>query len=197
MPATDLQRVKRLTNGTPNTPNTPNSAAGFTLIEVAMVALVIGLAAAIALPTGTNTDVARVEAAAAEVAAAVRYARDESMRTDTSYGVRHRTDTNRVRLFRLDGGGNRIYDVYHPMAKQLWDIDFDTSPHFRGLTVERGFSWRGTCDQDRHVAFRRDGTPHCTDPITTLLDEGELKLEFANISRRVVVDGFTGRVWVN
>jgi prepilin-type N-terminal cleavage/methylation domain-containing protein len=183
------QKVKRLTNGT-------KSAAGFTLIEVAMVALIVGLAAARALPTGTNSDVTRVEAAAAEVAAAIRFARDESMRTGDSYGVRQMTAENRLQLHSIDGAGTFIYDVYHPIAKQRWDIDFDTSPHFRGLTITHSFDWRATCTRARHIAFRADGTPVCGDPLTVLLNQAELKLSFANISRKVIVDGFTGRVWV-
>jgi len=181
------QKVKRLTNGT---------SSGFTLIEVAMVALVIGLIAAVALPTGTNTMAARVDSAAAEVAAAVRFARDESNRTGDSYGVRQQNGANRFRVFRLDGAGTPIYDVYHPMAKQLWDIDFDTAPHFRDLTINRTMSWRGSCNKDGNIAFRDGGTPGCTDPTTALLDQGVLTLSLDNISRDVVIDGFTGRVWI-
>ena len=183
------QKVKRLTNGT-------KGAAGFTLIEVAMVALIVGLAAALAMPTGTNTDVTRVEAAAAEVAAAVRFARDESMRTGDSYGMRHQGSQNRFRVFRLDGTGTPIYDVYHPIAKQLWDIDFDVAPRFHGLVSTRTMSWRSTCNINGNIAFRSDGTPYCTDPITTLLDQGVVTLTFDNVSRDVTVDGFTGRVWM-
>ena len=172
------------------------SVFGFTLIEALMTMFVIGLIAAIVLPATNDNRINRVDAAAAEVAAAIRFARDESIRTGTPHGVRHQGGANRFRVFRLDGTGTPVYDVYHPIVKQLWDLEFDASPHYAGISISRSVDWRGTCNVGGNIAFRSDGTPFCTDPITTLLDTGELTLEIAEDDRDVMVDGFTGRVWL-
>lgn len=178
------QKVKRLTPGT----------AGFTLIELLMVVLIIAVAAAIALPTGTNSDTTQIEAAAAEVAAATRFARDESRRTGAPHGIRQQNAQNRLRIFRIDGTGTLIYDLHHPVTRQLWDIQFDNAPGFPGVSITRTMVWRGTCNADGNIAFRADGTPHCTDPLTTLLDRSTLTLSRGSTSRNVVIDGFTGQV---
>ena len=127
----------------------------------------------------------------------IRFARDESIRTGSPHGFRQQTGQNRVRVFRIDGGGTLIYDVYHPTAKQLWDIDFDTAPQFRGVASSRTMSWRAACNVDGNVAFRPTGTPYCTDPTVTLLDQATISLDLGNHSRKVAVDGFTGRVTVH
>ncbi len=180
------QKVKRLTPGT----------AGFTLIELLMVVLIVAIAAAIAMPTGSNGDAAQIEAAAAEVAAAARFARDETRRTGAPHGIREQNSQNRLRVFRIDGTGTLIYDIHHPITRQLWDIQFDSAPGFPGATITRTMAWRGTCNADGNVAFRQEGTPHCTDPLTTLLDRATLTLSRGSFSRDVVIDGFTGRVWI-
>lgn len=190
--ATDTLGTRCLFNG--RVAGWPSTSEGLTLIELAMVALVLALIAAVAMPTGTNVSTTRVEAAASEVAAAVRFARDESIRTGESYGVRQQNGANRFRVFRLDSGGNVVYDVYHPIAKQLWDYQFDTAPAFPGVTITRAMAWRGSCNVDGNIAFRSDGTPFCTDPVTALLDNGKLALAYDNEIRLVYVDGFTGRV---
>ena len=93
--------------------------SGFTLIEMVMIAFVMALVAAVAMPTGTSTGAAtKVDAAAADVAAAVRFARDESSRTGNSFGVRQQQ--NRVRVFRLDGG--TLDGLLHAQSVMLRDL---------------------------------------------------------------------------
>jgi Tfp pilus assembly protein FimT len=161
-----------------------------------MVTLVVGMVAVIALPAGTNSLEARIDAAAGEVAAAVRFARDESIRTGVAHGVRQQTGSNQVQVFRIDGAGVLIFDIYQPVAKQLWDIQFDTSPNYHGVVIDRTTDWRAVCNEGGNIAFRGDGTPTCTDPDTTLLEQGLVTVTLDNLRRDVAVDGFTGRVWV-
>ena len=168
--------------------------SGFTLIEFAMVALLVGLIATIVVPSGNNSTEKNVDAAAAEVSAAVRFARDESIRTGVVYGVNQPSDENRLRVFRVDGVGTPVFDVYHPVSKQLWDLQFDIGPHFRKVDINLTSVWRGTCNTDGNIAFRTDGTPMCTDPTSALLEQGSLMLSSEGVQRAVSVDGFTGRV---
>ena len=172
----------------------PCQVSGFTLIEFAMVALLLGLIAAIVVPTGNNSAQMNVNAAVIEVTAAARFARDESMRTGIVHGIGQPAGENRMRVFRLDGTGTPVYDVYHPVTKQLWDLQFDTDAHFRNITLSRANVWRAPCNADGNIAFRDNGTPVCTDPNSTLLEQASLMLTAETVQRAVTVDGFTGRV---
>lgn len=169
---------------------------GFTIVEVVMVVLIVALAASIALPAGNNDTAVRLESAAAEVAAAVRFARDEAIRTGVAHGVEQQTASNQLRLYRLDGGGTPLFDVHHPVTRQPWHILLDTAPAFPGVGIAGSMTWRGTCDTDGEILFRADGTPSCRDPSTSLLRQGALTLTYQNRSRTVTVDGFTARVHV-
>jgi type II secretion system protein H len=172
----------------------PSLQSGLTLIEVLMTALVVGLIAAMVLPETTDNPNGRVDAAAAEVATALRFARDESIRTGTPHGVT--LQGSHLNVFRLDGTGTPVYDIHHPITKQRWEIDFDDSPHYRDTSISMANAWRGPCNLDGSVAFQPDGTPFCTDPTTTILDQGNLTLQVGPIISTVNADGFTGRVWI-
>jgi prepilin-type N-terminal cleavage/methylation domain-containing protein len=172
----------------------PCKPSGFTLIEFAMVALLIGLIATMVLPSGNYSAQADLDAAAQEVAAALRFARDESMRSGAIHGVRQETSGNSLRVFRIDNSGTLIYDVYHPVSRQLWDIQFNLSPHFRDVVIDQAHTWRAACSEDANIAFSKDGTPVCTDPALVLLEQGNMILASGNLQRVVTIDGFTGRV---
>ena len=83
------------------------NAAGFTLVELLIVVFVLGIAAMIALPNFQDERRLRLDAVANEVADALRFARNESMRTGTSHGVRVTDTSGPVRVFELDAAGER------------------------------------------------------------------------------------------
>jgi len=82
------------------------SESGFTLIELAVVLVLIGLAAALVLPLGLSkaTNSAALDTEAQKLAGTIRLARQKSITQDvpgTTYGVRFENSTNATsyRLF--------------------------------------------------------------------------------------------------
>ena len=171
---------------------------GFTLLELAVVIIILGLVAVAAVPSFSSADDRKLELAATEVADAVRYARSEALRTGKLYGFRVQTGANRIQVFRADTGTTPptpVYDVYHPVSKRLYDLDLGERPMLSGVTISSSAPvWRGTCNAPTFVLFAATGTAQCSDPTTVLLEQGTISLTLQGTLRDVVVDGVSGRV---
>ncbi|MGB5716368.1 MAG: GspH/FimT family protein, partial [Gammaproteobacteria bacterium] len=138
-----------------------------------------------------------LDLAAEEFANAMRFARSEALRTGEPRGFRQRSVTKRIRLFRPDTGTSPWtpnYDVYHPVSKQLYDINLNEHPFAAADTVTRNKVYRDTCNTPRNVYFDNNGIPRCTDPETVLLEQFNITLTLGSHSRIVTLHGITGRV---
>ncbi len=173
--------------------------AGYTLTELMIVVTILGLIAAVAMPTTSSSRDSQLDLAANEFAAAMRFARSESMRTGEPHGFRQQSTAKRIRVFRLDTGtspATRIYDVYHPVDKQLYEFDLNLQSLATVDSLSRTAVFRGTCNQNGNVYFNGSGTPWCADPDTVLLESFEVDLILGSSSRTVTLDDITGRVTV-
>jgi len=179
--------------------NVYKSQVGYTLVELVITVTIIGIIAAIAVPGFSSNSEQQLQLAAEEFATAMRFARSESMRTGDAYGFRQQSSAKRIRVFRLDLGtspATRIYDVYHPVDKQLYDIDLNLHSLAAADTLTRSPDYYGTCNITGNVYFDANGTPRCADPDTVLLRNFELRFDLGMQQRTVSVDGVTGRVTV-
>jgi len=174
-----------------------NRQAGYSLIELSVVVLILGIMAAVVVPNFSSTDLTRLDAAAEEVAEAMRFARSEAIRLGEPRGFHQQSSVKRIRVFRPDTGTapwTLHYDVYHPVSKKLFDVDLDDHPFAEVDSVSANRVYRGTCNQVGHVHFDSNGIPRCSDPETVLLDQFEVTLTLDSHSRTVSLDSMTGRV---
>ena len=173
---------------------------GYTLVELVIVVSTIALIAAIAVPaaTSTNSD-KQLELIAEEFASAMRYARSESIRTGKPHGFRFLTNQYRIRVFSADTLAvpwTWVWDVYHPVDKQLYDYTFPAELTGAVTPVTHSPVYRGTCDRQGAVYFDENGTPWCLEPETVLLASYQLDIVTNTGQATVNLDGITGRVAV-
>ena len=172
---------------------------GFSLLELLIVVTILGIAAAVAIPDFSAATPNKVELAAEEYAQAIRFARSEAMRTGQPHGFRQQSGAKRIRVFRPDTTVSpwlRIYDVYHPISKKLYDIDLETHPFASVGAITRTPTFRGTCNINGNIYFDGNGTARCLDPETVLLEKFTVTLTLAKHTRIVTLQGITGRVTI-
>jgi type II secretion system protein H len=172
---------------------------GVTLVEILVVVAILGVVAVAAIPDLRSSDPHRLDLAAEEFAGAMRFARSEAMRTGEPRGFRQQIHTTWIRVFRPDTSTspwNPIYDVYHPISRQLYDIELNTHPFAAVDSLTQNPVYRGTCDKPDSVYFDSTGAPRCLNPRTVLLEQFDVTLTLGPHTRIVTLDGITGRVRV-
>lgn len=178
--------------------NVPISLAGYTLAELVIVVATLALIAAIAAPSFDTDSEKQLELVAEEFAAAMRFARSESMRTGLPHGFRLESN-NRLRAFSVDTSDTNwtwLFDVYHPVTKQVYDYRFPTELEATSTPVTSTPEFRGSCDSPDAIYFDAAGTPWCLDPHTVLVEAYRLDLGGIRDELSVTLDGITGRVTV-
>jgi len=172
---------------------------GFSLVELVIVTLILSIVAVVAMPDLSSDETYKLDLASQEVADAMRFARSESLRTGAPRGFRQQSSQQRIRVFRADMGTSpptRVYDVYHPVSKQLYDIELDKHAFADASDVNRVTLFKGACNQTGNIYFDANGTPWCADPENILLEQFDVTLSLGTHSRVVTLHGITGRVTV-
>jgi len=175
--------------------------AGVSLVELLLVITILGFAAMLAIPSFSASDHTKLEMAAQEYAQAIRYARSLAMQQGAPFGFRNPPGPGitRIRVFRVDTTTNPwtpIYDVYHPLSKNLYDIDLESHRFAYTETVNRATSFRGTCNAVGNTYFDANGVPWCADPEDVLLEQLDMTFSTGPISRVVTLHGISGRVTI-
>ncbi len=172
---------------------------GITLLEILIVVSILGIAAMVAIPSLSSSEPYKLDLAAQEFAAAMRYARSEAIRTGEPRGFRQQSTAKRIRVFRPDTGTapwTLNYDVYHPVSKQLYDVDLNNHPLAGADSVSRADMFRGNCNTPDNIYFDGSGIPRCADPETFLVTQFDVTLALGAHTRVVTLHGISGRVTV-
>ncbi len=172
---------------------------GYTLLEMVIVVAIIGLVAALTVPSAAPANQRKLDLAGSEVADAFRFAREEARRTGVMHGVATDMPNDLLRVFRLDEGPDpnlKVFDVYHPVTKQLYAIQI-SGPPYSGVTLSGGGGQMvGTCNDPGNYAFDSDGVVRCVEPTATRIKNVEVELTVGQLTQSVEIDSYTGRLSV-
>ena len=179
--------------------NAPKLQIGYTLTELMIVVTILGLIAAIAVPAYSSGSDKNLQLAAEEFAAAIRFARTESIRTGQPHGYVFNGANKRIRVFRADTSVNpwdAVYDVYHPIDTRLYDIDLDNHTVASADSLSGSANFNGTCNNAAVIYFDANGSPWCGVPENVLLTGGQIVFASGQNQLTLSLDGITGRVTV-
>lgn len=171
---------------------------GFTLTEILIVVAVLAVSSLVLMPALEPTHEYELETYAARVAEIYRFARDEAIRTGQPHAVRHSNANQWYKSFRLETIDplSLVEDVYHPLTKQLYTLEYAGLPAAKDLGQSISKSFTDSCDKGGLVVFDGRGVPRCADPYGVVLESWTNQITLGNFERTVMVDGDTGRITV-
>jgi prepilin-type N-terminal cleavage/methylation domain-containing protein len=185
---------------------------GFSLAEMLTVCAVLGVAAAVALPSSQPVVEVRVSTAAGEVARALRFAREEALRGGALVMVVCDTTQNTLSVYQPDASGNVAAAINDPLTHMSYVAAIGAAPAGAGVALRSCSFQFADNTQAAAVAFDANGNPvrgaavvtgpappkgtaPTTDPATAL-NGGTVQLGLGNLARTVAVD-VNGRVTIS
>ena len=180
----------------------PTRSQGFSLLELTVVVLLMGIVAAVTIPSVSATDHQRLAQAASEVAEAIRIARDEAIRTGDVYGIQISQTTQKITVYKADLGASPVgqeFILYHPIDKRLLNVTLSERTGREGVKIvnsQNPFYYAGY-SRLKNLLFDAQGLPYwiiTSSGTSYLLTDGTVELRYAGLDATVSVDAITGRV---
>ena len=142
----------------------PQRQQGYTLLELVIVVTVLGIIAAVAIPSMSPETDRRLDLAAEQVASAIRFARSEAIRTGEGHGITVSQVTQTVTVKKYDisvAPISTLGTLTHPTAKQPYDFNVNTNSATEGVAISNSsdvFDY-GSEGRRRSLLFDARGTP--------------------------------------
>ncbi len=106
---------------------------GFTLVEMVPVMLVVGIMAVVTGPQIVSSlQSFKLNAAAGQMLADVRYARELALSRHATYGIEINQAGNYYQIFSLSGNTKTV--LTDPLTRKPMTVDFDLLPEYSGVT---------------------------------------------------------------
>ena len=173
---------------------------GYTFVELAIVAALVAVFAAAALPDLRPSQYAKLDLATAQLAEAIRFARDEAIRTGDPIYVEIDWNTDRFLIATADLSGATAAagaTLRHPIDRKLLDIIVSGAATTSGVEIMSdpfdyplGGTQPSVLFDGQGLPFRKAGG---SEQLMTL---GEIDLALGNLQRTVFVAPITGRVTI-
>jgi prepilin-type N-terminal cleavage/methylation domain-containing protein len=181
-----------------------NQQAGFSLLEISVVVLILGIMAIVVIPDSAPSSQQKLDLAANQIAQALRFAQNEALRTGQHHGATISQVTQTITVIKWDLTTDPVSTElvpYHPVNKQSFVFDADTMSLAPGVSIINSsdiFNYT-TVGRRRSLIFDPRGVPvwvqGSDDSIHRLLD-GVVQLSDGRDQRAVAVAPLTGRVTV-
>lgn len=172
---------------------------GHTLAELLTVCAVIAIAAVVAVPSAQPVTDVRADAAAGEVVQALRFARQEALRSGAVRMLRCDTDRNEVSVYIPDASGAPATMLTHPLSKMDYTVNLGQVPAGSNIALTACSFQFADKTTATAVAFDANGNPvrgTGTGPgpgAAQTLSSGTIVVGAGNATRTIAID-LTGRV---
>jgi len=167
------------------------------MAELLIVCAVLAIAAAVALPSAQPVAEVRADTAASEVVQALRFARQEAMRSGAYRMLRCDAARNEVSVYIPDTSGAAAAMLKHPLSKMDYTVNLGQAPAGSNIALTGcrfQFADRTTAAT---LAFDGNGNPvrgtGAAADQAQALSSGAVVLGAGNVTRTVAVD-INGRV---
>lgn len=166
---------------------------GYTLVELLIVITILGISAAMVIPSMGSVGVLRIQSAVRSVVADITFAQMDALAYQEMRAVVFDEDNNMYTLTTVTGGtidpdADALFDPKGPGG--LYRVPLDNEQF--GGSFLRDISLNG----GTAIIFDEQGAPIASPTSTTLSDGGSVQIEGPSSRFRIDVAAFTGRVTV-
>lgn len=162
------------------------SRQGFTLIELVIVIVIMGIMAVSVITSGTSKGSVRLNAACYKLAADLRYAQEMAMAEQVRFGISFDTDDESYFAYRVSTGMKAL----DPQTRDDLEVEFDEMREFNDIVIS-------SIDFSDAIEFGSMGEPYDGNGVA-LSSEGIVTLQTADgvYSMTVRIEPVTGKVTV-
>lgn len=173
---------------------------GFSLAELLIVTIILGIVTAVAIPVFSSNDNARLDYVAQEIAEAMIYARDRSIHTQTPHAITLDITSQTIEIHQIDHSTVPVTFVTvatHPVTKHDYRVKIGTGPYSKGLKLSNASDvfLLTNLARSQSIFFDLAGTPLWKDAAGSHgLLTGQVEVSSANGTKKVILYPMTGRV---
>lgn len=169
------------------------SECGYTLVEVLVLVVILGIAGSMVIPSLGQTHVLRVQAAVRTIVSDITYAQSDALAFQSGRAVLFDADTNSYRLLEVNGltldpANDTLYDPQGPGQQYIVSLDDD---RFGGARIQN-VDFDGTSS----LIFDEIGGPVEAPGSDVLSSGGSLEVAGPDTLWRINVAAFSGKVTV-
>ncbi len=174
-------------------------SAGVTLPELLVVVTLIAVVGTFAMPSLNSLESLRITSATAELSAALRFAREEAIRTGAIHSVEFPAGSHAAQVLKITDFSIMTVNrpvVRHPVSRQRYRLDLDQDPGTSPTELRSILLTFDGVGAKRRVDFMPTGQPVWIDifdqPYRLL--NGSIVLRAQEVNATITLDGLTGRV---
>ena len=163
----------------------------FTLIEMLVVVVILGIAAAISIPMMGSAGSVQIRSAANEIAADIEYAKSMAISHGQCYSIVFDSSTESYEILRESGGS--LVSIDHPVKRGFdYVIEFGAGSGLDNVEITSA-----DFDTSSTVTFDYLGSPYSGTGTTSPLNSGSIVLSGGSETITVNVEAVTGYVSIS